>query len=32
VDVAQLVDLLLQLGDRLLEVQEGVLHGAPIIA
>ncbi len=26
VDVAQLVDLLLQLGDRLLEIEEGLLH------
>ena len=27
VDVAQLVDLRLQLGDRLLEIEEGLLHG-----
>ena len=32
VDVAQLVDLLLQLGDRLLEIEEGLFHGRRIIA
>jgi hypothetical protein len=30
VDEAQLLDLRLQLGDRLLEVEEGLLHGVAL--